>query len=284
LKKVILATRRSPLALVQAELAALHLRAALGVETEFLTVTTSGDRQAEWSLEKQGGNGLFTAELEAAVLRLEADVAIHSAKDLPGEMAPNLVLAGYLPRADPGDVLILRTGIASPRLIATGSPRRRLQLALQFPEARFIGIRGNVDTRLRKIAEGLADATVLAAAGLARLGIQAWPGLEFQPLDLVRMVPAVGQGAIAVQCREAESDLYAVALDPATFGEVTLERALQRAVGAGCQTAFAAHVSGGTLHLYHETTGRRDLPLAAGDLDDPAGTAARVLIELGLNR
>jgi hydroxymethylbilane synthase len=284
LKKFILATRRSPLALVQAELAASHLRAALGIETELLNVVTSGDRQADWSLEKNGGKGLFTAELESALRRSEADVAIHSAKDLPGEMAPDLALAGCLLRAEARDVLILRSGVASPRLIATGSPRRRLQLAGLFPGAQFVEIRGNVDTRLRKIAEGPADGTVLAAAGLARLGIKDWPRLEFHVLELARMVPAVGQGAIAVQCRAADAERFGGILDLATSRAVALERALQGALGAGCHTAFAAHVAGETLHLYHESTGRRVLPLALGDLEAPRETAARVLLELNLHR
>jgi hydroxymethylbilane synthase len=245
---------------------------------------TSGDRQADWSLEKQGGKGLFTAELEAALRRFEADVAIHSAKDLPGEMARDLVLAGYLPRADPRDVLVLRTGGAVPGTIATGSPRRRLQLAGDFPGATFVEIRGNVDTRLRKVAEGLADGTVLAAAGLARLGIASWPGLEFHFLDFARMVPAVGQGAIAVQCRVADAGRFAGLLDAATARAVNLERALQAALGAGCQTAFAAHVDGATLHLCHESTGRRTVELAPADLDAPVRTAARVLLNLDLKR
>jgi hydroxymethylbilane synthase len=284
LKKVILATRKSPLALVQAGLAASHLGATLGVGTELLKVVTSGDRQAEWSLEKEGGKGLFTAELEAALRRNEADVAIHSAKDLPGEMAPDLALAGFLPRADPCDVLVLRTGVESPRRVATGSPRRRLQLALLFPKAEFTEIRGNVDTRLRKIAEGLADATVLAAAGLARLGIAGWPGLEFRKLGFATMVPAVGQGAIAVQCRSDNAARFAGALDQATARAVSLERALQRALGAGCHTAFAAHVSGRTLHLFHESTGRREVALSDGDLGASETTAARVLLDLNLKR
>jgi hydroxymethylbilane synthase len=282
LKKVILATRKSPLALIQAELAAAHLRAALGVETELLRIVTSGDRQTDWSLEKQGGKGLFTGELETALREGRADVAIHSAKDLPGDFAADLTVAGCLPRADPGDVLIVRAGLGAPKLIATGSPRRRLQLAAQFPEAQFREIRGNVDTRLRKIAEGLAEGTVLAAAGLARLGIRSWPGLEFRPLD--RMVPAVGQGAIAVQCRIADAARFEGGLDGPTSRAVAVERALQQALGAGCQTAFGAYAAGDALHFFHESTGRRSIPLSPDDFNAPAETAARVLLELGLKR
>ena len=149
---------------------------------------------------------------------------------------------------------------------------------------RFCGIRGNVDTRLRKIAEGLADATVLAAAGLARLGIASWPGLEFRILGLDRMVPAVGQAAIAVQCREPEARRLSGILDGRTGLAVSVERALLSALGGGCQTAFGAHVDGGTLHIYHETAGRRTVALQPGDFARPAAAAARILRETGISR
>ena len=158
--KIILATRKSPLALVQTEQVAAHLRAMIpGADCELLRIVTTGDRQTEWSLEKQGGKGLFTSELEAALERGEADLAVHSTKDLPGIMPPGLTIAGYLPRADARDILVLRDGVDTPRTIATGSPRRRLQLQMLFPDATFTEIRGNVDTRLRKIgSDGVADA------------------------------------------------------------------------------------------------------------------------------
>ena len=263
---------------------AAHLRATLGVEVELKKVVTTGDRRMEWSLEKQGGKGLFTKELEDSLRRSEADVAVHSAKDLPGEMPAGLALAGYLPRADPRDVLVLRAGVGSPRSIATDSPRRRIQLAAQFPAATFGAIRGNVDTRLRKVADGLADATVLAAAGLARLGIRSWPGLEFRPLGFDRMVPAVGQAAIAVQCREADVARLAGVFDGPTARAVAIERALQLALGGGCQTAFGAHVDGDILHFYHETSGRRVAALTLEDFARPAEAAARILHEVGFLR
>ncbi|HWL16318.1 MAG TPA: hydroxymethylbilane synthase, partial [Opitutus sp.] len=125
--KLVLATRKSPLALRQTEMVAAHLESALGVKTELLKIVTTGDRQTDWSLEQKGGKGLFTSELEAALLRGEADVAVHSTKDLPGDMPEGLAIAGYLPRADTRDVLVLRAGVAKPKLLATGSPRRRLQ-------------------------------------------------------------------------------------------------------------------------------------------------------------
>jgi len=282
LKKIVLATRKSPLARAQAEMVSAHLRGRLGATIELLLVVTTGDRQAEWSLEKMGGKGLFTSELEQALLRGEADLAVHSCKDLPGDNAPGLVVAGYLPRADPRDVLVLRSGVGSPARLATASARRRLQAAELFPGVEFCEIRGNVDTRLKKIAEqNLADGTILAAAGLGRLGISGWPGLEFRPLALDQMVPAVGQAAVAIQCRAAEAPQWSGHFDAATAGDVGLERAFQALLGAGCQTAFAAHVTGETLHFFHARTGRRRLPLPAGAREDPAATAATLLKNLG---
>lgn len=283
MSKLVLATRKSPLALAQTEMVAAHLRNQLGVETELLRIVTTGDRQTEWSLEQRGGKGLFTSELEAALQRREADVAVHSTKDLPGDMPAGLAIGGYLPRADARDVLVLRSGVDTPVQLATGSPRRRLQLGLMFPSVVFSEIRGNVDTRLRKIGEqGVADGTVLAAAGMKRLGIETWPGVEFAPLDFEQMVPAVGQGAIAIQCRDEDAAKFGAVFDPATARAVTLERAFQAALGGGCHTAFAAHATGDALFLFHERTGVRRLPLSPELVSAPTETAAQVLRELGL--
>lgn len=283
MKPIILATRKSPLALAQTEMVAAHLRSALGGPTDLLKLVTTGDKQAEWSLEQKGGKGLFTGELEAALLRGEADVAVHSTKDLPGDMPPGLAIAGYLPRADARDVLVLRAGVAMPQTLATGSPRRRGQVRLLFPETQFTEIRGNVDTRLRKIGEQhLADGTVLAAAGLNRLGIGNWPGVEFHALGFDSMVPAVGQGAIAIQCRADDVARFAGVFDAPTARVIGVERAFQQALGGGCHTAFAAHATATTLYLFHENTGRISLPLTEADFAAPTATAARVLKQLGL--
>lgn len=280
--KVILATRKSPLALAQTEMVAAHLAATLGAETELLRIVTTGDQRTEWSLEKQGGKGLFTKELEQALLEGRADVAVHSCKDLPSEMPEGLAVAGYLPREDPRDVLVIREGLEAPATIATSSPRRRLQLGMLFPEAQFTEIRGNVDTRLRKIAtDHVADATVLAAAGLRRLGIGSWPGLEFHALGCEHMVPAVGQAAIAIQCRADDVARFAPLFDARTSRAVTLERAFQRALGGGCQTAFAAHVTADTLWFYHHEIGLRSLPLSDGEIDAPEQTARTLLNHFG---
>lgn len=282
-KKLVLATRKSPLALAQAGLVAAYLRDHCGAECELLKIVTTGDRQAEWSLEEKGGKGLFTKELEAAVLRSEADVAVHSAKDLPGETAPGLSTAGYLPRDDPRDTLVVRSGVKTPATLATGSPRRRRQAAALYGGVDFVEIRGNVDTRLRKIADlGVAEGTILAAAGLARLGISSWPGVELRPIGFGQMVPAVGQGAIALQCRSGDEAQFAGALDAATARGLGLERAIQSALGAGCHTALGVHATPGTLYLFHENTGLRTIPVTGGDLDSPAEAAKRILGALGL--
>ena len=282
MKPCIIATRRSPLALVQSRLVAARFLETLGVECELLKIVTTGDRQTEWNLEQKGGKGLFTGELEQHLLQGSADIAVHSTKDLPGDLPTGLVVAGYLPRADVRDVLVTRRDSTTPRTVATSSPRRRLQLMRLLPAADFTIIRGNVDTRLRKIAAGDADATVLAAAGLARLGIDSWPGLDFRWLTAQEMVPAVGQGAIAIQTRGRDTLKYHAALDGATARQVSLERALQGALGGGCHTAFGAYATADRLHFFHERTGAREWPLLPSDLDAPAATAVRILRELQL--
>ena len=252
--KVILATRKSPLALKQADLASSVLAEKLGFEVETLPLSTTGDQRLEWSLEQEGGKGLFTKELEVALLEGRADVAVHSAKDLPTEMPSGLTLAGYLPREDPRDVLVARAEIARPKVIATGSPRRRAQLlATHWSDAEMKEIRGNVETRLRKIAEEhQADATVLASAGLIRLGIEDFPGLRFEHLPIEEMVPAPGQAAIALQVREADLARYEVACDSVTAASVDFERAVLATMGGGCQVAAGIHRKGDSLFTFHK--------------------------------
>lgn len=262
-REFVIATRKSPLAMAQTRLAKERFErgmpdAAFRIEK----LVTTGDKRQEWSLEKQGGKGLFTKELEDAVLEGRADFAVHSAKDLPSEMPPGLALAGFLPRERCEDVLALREGVETPAVIATGSPRRRIQLRYLFPEATFIEIRGNVDTRLNKIVRGDADATVLAAAGLKRLGIDSWEGIRFRRLSLDECVPAVGQAAVAIQCRAEDVDTFRPHLDGETAVAVTLERAFLETLGGGCQVAFAVNYVEGRLRIYHQRCGResRDLP------------------------
>jgi hydroxymethylbilane synthase len=279
---LILVTRGSPLALQQTRDAAARLEAALGVTTEVRILTTTGDRQAAWSLEKQGGKGLFTAELEQALLRGEADLAVHSSKDLPTEMPAGLEIAACLPRQDARDVLVRRADVTAPHRIATGSPRRRAQGRLTFPDAEWTELRGNVDTRLKKLAQGDADASYLAASGLDRLGIAAWDGLAFERVDLARMVPAAGQGAVALQGRVGEAARFAAAGCGRTTFSVTVERLFLAKLGEGCHTAFACHHADGRVHLFRDDFGRRDVDFPATDLPSADALADRILRDLRL--
>jgi hydroxymethylbilane synthase len=276
----VLATRRSPLALAQARETAARIEALGGGPCPLLEIVTSGDRRLEWSLERQGGKGLFTSELEAALERGEAQVAVHSCKDLPTELGPGLALAGCLPREDPRDVLVLRQGVEVPALVATSSPRRRSQLARKWPDAAFTEIRGNVDTRLRKLAGGAADASVLAAAGLNRLGIREWAGLVFVPLSTAEMVPAAGQAAIALETRSDFAATAAAWCDAPSTRAVLLERAVLAALGGGCHASVAAHVEGPRLLVFHERAGRLEFDVP-GPGDQVGGLLERVRAAVG---
>ena len=255
-KPIYIATRKSPLALKQAESAQRHLQTVLPDDQfEMLPLSTKVDERLNWSLEKRGGIGLFTKELEEALVDGRATLAVHSAKDLPTQFQDDLCIAGYLPRARANDVLVCRKGCVKIRTIATASPRRRAQIQLLEQSADFKLIRGNVETRLRKIAEGAADATLLAAAGLDRLGIKAYDGLEFTELPIEQMVPAPGQAAIAIQCRAADLPRYEHLFCEQTKKAVSLERAFLRRLGSGCQIPVGAHYVKGMFHVFHPDTG-----------------------------
>lgn len=261
-KPLVLATRRSPLALKQAELVSEHISKFLCREVKLLPLVTTGDRQTDWSLEKAGGKGLFTKELEQALLEGRADLAVHSAKDMPTEMPHGLELVAFLPRENPADVLVVKEGVDHPMCLASGSPRRRSQAAHMFPHAKWVEFRGNVETRLRKIAQGVeADATLLAAAGLKRLGIYEFPGLTFKQLNFDQMVPAPGQGAIAIQAKSDEKLFFNKINDIETQKAVMLERCVLDAFGGGCQVALGAHITKGNnfIYFFHELCGIKSL-------------------------
>lgn len=276
---IVLATRGSPLALKQAELTRHHLAKVMpGRAVEILKIKTTGDKRAQWSLEKQGGKGLFTKELEEALLDGRAHVAVHSAKDLPTQMPDGLELAAFLPREDPHDILVVQEGVAKPKLIATGSPRRRSQLKRCFPSAVWSEIRGNVDTRLKKIANGHdAQATIVAAAGLKRLGIDSWPGLVFKPLDFRQVVPAVGQGAVALQTTAELASEFALADDKDTSRAVRLERRFLAAMGGGCHVATAGFVCGSKMLTYHEDHGFNEIALPKAEEEKAVDDLAALL-------
>ncbi len=245
---VALGTRASALARAQTELVAALLVAArpeLTVTTHVLS--TAGDRTQESGvpLPSIGGKGLFTAELERALLEGEIDVAVHSLKDLPTEDAPGVVVGAVTSREDARDCLVARTGaplaeLAEGATVGTSSLRRSAQLAALRPDLEIRSIRGNVDTRIRKVRQGEYDAALLAAAGVRRLGLESAVSDWLSPDT---MLPAPGQGALAVQCRsddDAMRTLLAELDDPSTRAETTAERAFLEGLGGGCAAPVAA--------------------------------------------
>ena len=240
-----LGTRASQLARTQSGLVATLLRERLGVEVELVDVTTEGDVSTA-SLASFGGTGVFVSALREALLRGDVDVAVHSLKDLPTSPAEGIALAAIPTREDPRDALVARDGLTLGELpagarVGTGSPRRAAQLHALGLGLEIVDIRGNVDTRLRKVTEGEYDAVVLARAGLARLG-RADEATEV--LDPLQMLPAPGQGALAVECRAGDTDLVTrlrEALDdPHTRAAVEAERALLATLEAGCAAPIGA--------------------------------------------
>lgn len=235
-------TRGSALALAQAAL----ITAALDgprVQCEVVMIRTSGDRQPDQPTRALGA-GAFVKELEAALREGQIDLAVHSAKDLPSEPTDGLILAAFPPREDPRDVLVTRDGrplraLPPGAAIGSESPRRRAFLLAARPDLVVRGIRGNVDTRMRKLESGHVDGLVLAAAGLARLGMDHRVAESFDPAT---MLPAVGQGALAVQTRADAGNLRRIlrALDhPPTRAAVEAERGFLAAMGGGCQRPIA---------------------------------------------
>lgn len=285
-RKIVIGTRGSPLALAQAELARkalLRVMPETSVELEIFV--TQGDKKLEWSLEKTGGKGLFTSELENALLDGKIDLAVHSGKDLPTALAAGTCLAGCLPRADARDVFVVRECLSDsvPAKIATGSPRRRAQARIIFPDTEFCELRGNVKTRLQKIADGeIADATFLATAGLTRLGIASFPGVKFVPLALEKMVPAASQAAIALQARVADADIFAKACCAETSLAVTIERAFLSALGEGCHTAFAVHFARERLLIFREDIGTKEFAFPTPEPEEIPERVSKILKDLGL--
>lgn len=268
LSTVRVATRRSPLARAQTREAIAYLSERMpGVAFEERAFSTQGDERLEWSLEAKGGKGLFTSELERALAGDGADLAVHSAKDLPTALPEGLALAGFLPRGPAEDVLVTRAPAARVRTLATGSPRRRAQVGMFFKNVAWTEIRGNVETRLGKIVAGAADGTVMALAGMRRLGIVRRDGLVFQPLGVRQCVPAAGQGAIAIECRVEDVALWRPFLCAETARSVGLERHALAAMGGGCHAAAAAHARGGRLFVFAEKSGMAVMDIPPTDAE-----------------
>ena len=275
-----IATRGSKLALWQAE----HIKAELcarepGLQVELVVVKTTGDRVLDRSLSAIGGKGLFTKEVEEALLDGRADLAVHSLKDVPTEETPGLEIAAYPPREQPWDALLLNPSIRhakgdsaqkligllpSGARVGTSSLRRGSQILALRSDLQIVPLRGNVDTRLRKLLAGELDAAVLAAAGLHRLGLGDHIAAYFSADELL---PACGQGALAVQCRKGDTATRArlARLDHLPTRQAVLaERRLNQRLGGSCQTPLAAHA-----RLVEGSLGDSELHLTAmvGSLD-----------------
>ena len=240
-----MATRRSALALAQSRAFAEALAKASPVSVSELQIVTSGDKTQDRSLQDIGGKGLFIKELEEALLDGRADFAVHSIKDVPAELAPQLALACVPAREDPRDVLVSKSGarladLPSGAVVGTSSLRRSVAVLTARPDLRIEPVRGNVDTRLRKVTEGPLDAVILALAGLKRLRIE---DRASEILDPSVCLPAVGQGALGIECREGDDPTFA-ALAPVSDMEawrcVAAERAVMLAVAGSCRTPVAA--------------------------------------------
>jgi hydroxymethylbilane synthase len=240
-----LGSRKSPMAVVQSELVARLITERTGRPVEIVGVTTLGD-VSRAQLTQIGGTGVFVGALREALLGGEVDLAVHSLKDLPAAAAPGITLAAVPPRDDPRDALAARDGAKLADLpagarIGTGSPRRAAQLLALRGDLQTVPIRGNAGTRLRKVTDGELDAVVLAAAGLTRIGQQNAITQVFEPEE---MLPAPGQGALAVECRGDDSELaglLAAVNDEASMAAAVAERSLLEALAAGCSAPVGGY-------------------------------------------
>jgi hydroxymethylbilane synthase len=280
---LVIASRGSQLALWQARYIAARL-GELGHECRIEIIKTTGDKITDVPLAKVGAKGLFTKEIEEALLDGRADLAVHSLKDLPTELPAGLVLAAVPEREDPRDAVV-GSKLADLPLgakIGTSSLRRAAQLRRLRPDLEIESVRGNLDTRLRKLDEGQYRAILLAAAGLKRLG---WGDRIAEILDPGDMCPAVGQGALAMETLESGAGRDAVrALDSAaTHAAVAAERGVLGALGGGCQVPIGAHatVEGGRLRILAVVASPAGDRLIRSESEGPAADAARIGVDLG---
>jgi hydroxymethylbilane synthase len=287
MKTLRIATRKSKLALWQTEHVAQRLRDRHpGLDVELVPLSTRGDEVLDRSLAEIGGKGLFLKELERAIVDGEADIAVHSLKDVPAEPSDQFELAAFLPRADWRDWWITRDGslpedLAPGSRVGTASLRRQSQLLARCPGLEVVTVRGNVQTRLAKLDSGEVDALILAAAGLQRLEIDREHVLALEPPSFL---PSAGQGVIVVQCRAGESETRAL-LEPldceTTRTTMRAERAVVAALGGDCRMPLAAHAR------LHDGRLNLDARLASPDgrevLDASAQGAASEADSLGKN-
>ena len=242
-REIIIGSRRSRLALIQTELVADQIREAFPeARVQIRKIETTGDRRQDLSLDQMGGKGVFIKELDRALLEGKIDLAVHSLKDMPMEVADGLQMAAFSSRADARDVLVLPKGRREwegTGVIGCSSFRRRLQAQRLFPQAQFQNIRGNVLTRLDKLDRGEYDALILAAAGLRRLGLE---GRIFRYFSTDEILPAAGQGTLALTVRAGEAaELLEACTSRETTAVAEAERAFVRVLGGGCSSPVAAY-------------------------------------------
>jgi hydroxymethylbilane synthase len=281
-----LGSRKSPMAISQSGDVARLITERTGRQVEIVGVSTFGDESGA-QLTQIGGTGVFVSSLRESLLRGEVDFAVHSLKDLPTGTAPGISLAAIPARDDPRDALVARDGgkladLPPGARIGTGSPRRAAQLQLLRSDIICVPIRGNANTRLGKVRDGEVDAVVLAYAGLARIGQTEQVSEIFEPDD---MVPAAGQGALAVECRTADTGLVALLAsvdDAATRAAVTAERSLLAALEAGCSAPVGAYATGigGTdkLHLQGVVLAVRPVITSQAGVQDAAANGGRIVV------
>jgi hydroxymethylbilane synthase len=279
-------TRGSTLALAQAEWIRRRIEAANpGLRAELVVIRTSGDRIADVPLHRVGGKGLFVKELESALLEGRIDAAVHSLKDVPGELAPGLQIAAVPEREDVRDVMITRHGgglaaLPAGARVGTSSPRRQALLRALHPQLEVVDLRGNVDTRLGKLARGEVDGLVLAAAGLRRLGVAPAHAV---PCDPRTFLPAIGQGALALESAEGPvvARLRAVE-DAPTRQAIDAERAFLTTIGGTCTTPLAgyAEIDGGQLTLRAAIAHPSGRPIVRGERRGATADGARLGTEL----
>lgn len=284
--RIRLGTRGSRLAVVQSEAVAASLRAR-GAEVEIVVIRTSGDRLAQVALADFGGKALFVKEIEEALLAGQVDVGVHSLKDMPSELPDALTLGAFPPREDPGDVLLGRReggweALPAGAVVGTSSPRRRAMVLAWRPDLRTEPIRGNVDTRLEKLRGGAYDALIMAAAGLRRLGLS--PTYS-TPLDPTDFVPAVGQGVLAVEARQADRELLELLRgvdDTRTRLAALAERAFLARLEAGCHTPVAAYgrLDDATLVLTGVVSSPDGATMLRATIEGPAATGERLGVAL----
>ncbi|MGC9150693.1 MAG: hydroxymethylbilane synthase [Microbacter sp.] len=249
MKKLIVATRPSLLAYTQTEQTVRKLeKLHPDITFEIVKFSTHGDRHVSQPLTTFGGTGVFVKELEDALLEGRADFAVHSLKDVPSQQPDSLILAAFPKREDPRDVMLWNDAncvrmdqLPAHLVIGTGSPRRMVQLRQIRPEALFKDLRGNIDTRLRKLHEGQYDAIVMAAAGLQRIGMTI-PEETILPVEIC--IPAIGQGALAIECRRDDVETYEIVRsihDVETEKTVIAERSYMETIGGGCKFPLAAY-------------------------------------------